>query len=111
MKRFSLMLVVGAALTLVVAERADAQFVTVAPAPVVSYYVAPSAYYYTPGAYSYSPGVAVSNYVAPAAVYAPSTVVAPAPVYYGTTVTYPYTVNRGLFGRWNVRTPFYRIRY
>lgn len=94
----------AASALLTAARTADAQvaFGVTIGGPVVRYYPPPVAY--APPA-----PVVGAYYYAPSPVYvAPTPVVAyypPAPVYY------PARVNYGLFGRLNVRTPYYHYRW
>jgi hypothetical protein len=98
--------------TVGLADRAAAQ-VIVAPAPVVSYYVAPTPVVAAPVVVS--PAPVVQYYYAPAPVVAtPAVVAAPTTVvsyYPASTVVYPMTVSRGLFGKTIVRTPFGKYKY
>lgn len=103
----------AAVISLALSAPAQAQFVVAAPAPVVSYYVAPPVAYYAPGQVVAVPAVAPGSYYVAAAP-APSVAyyAAPPVAYYpAATVAYPVYAYRGLLGRMNVRTPFYRVRY
>ncbi|HVJ83580.1 MAG TPA: hypothetical protein VNC50_21115 [Planctomycetia bacterium] len=105
MRKFALAAVIAGAGLVLSASPAAAQIPVYAP-PVVSYYAPPPAQgVYLPAA------VPVTNYYIPPTSYYP--IANPWVSYYAPSaaIVAPATVHYGLFGRANVRTPFYRIRY